>query len=212
MVGTRSDLEACRDRAAGAGERRRCRRLLLPPPPQVGGTAATRLPPAPLAVLGCLIGDALGVGPHWYYDLDVLRKEFGWIDGYVASKTGRYHEGMSPGDLSQTGEVGGVCQAQERSGRCCSRQQPAGKAPRCARPPPRRVQVAELLLRSLSERGRYDPPDFTRRFDALLDTLDGTPYCVVDGRTNYTDVAMRDVWRAIKVRGGGGHANKAELS
>lgn len=28
-----------------------------------------------------------------YYDLDVLKKEFGWIDGYVASKPGRYHEG-----------------------------------------------------------------------------------------------------------------------
>lgn len=103
-----------------------------------------------------------------YYDLAVLRNEFGWIDGYVASKPGRYHEGVPPGDLSQTG------------------------------------QVAELLLRSLAEHGVYDAPDFCARLDGLLGGLDGTPYCVVQGRTEYTDVAMRDVWRQRKVRTGGG--------
>lgn len=45
-------------------------------------------------------------------------------------------------------------------------------------------EVAELLLRSLAERGRYDQPDFCGRLSALLDTLDGSSYCVVDGRTN----------------------------
>lgn len=75
--------------------------------------------------------------------------------------------------------------------------------------PPHRVtpsyrQVAELLLRSLAQRGAYDQSDFCARLDALLDSLDGTPYCVVDGRTDYTDVAMRDVWRARKVGGRAG--------
>lgn len=113
------------------------------------------------AVLGALIGDALGVGPHWYYDLEVLHQEFGWVDGYVKSKAGRYHEGLEAGDLSQTG------------------------------------QVCELLLRSLVERGRYDQPDFCARLDRLLDGLDGTPYCGGD----YTDVAMRDLWRGRKKEG-----------
>ena len=56
------------------------------------------------AVLGALIGDALGLGPHWYYDLAELRKEYGdWIDDYVDPKPGRYHAGMKPGQLDQTG-------------------------------------------------------------------------------------------------------------
>lgn len=113
------------------------------------------------AVLGCLIGDALGVGPHWYYDLEELRRVFGWVADYIKSPPGRYHDALQPGDLSQTG------------------------------------QVCELLLRSLVARGAYEPADFCSRLDALLDGLDGTPYCAGD----YTDVAMRDVWRGRKTEG-----------
>lgn len=74
------------------------------------------------------------------------------------------------------------------------------------RTPPAR-QVAELLLRSLAERRAYDQPDFCARLDAYLGALDGSPYCVAGGRTSYTDVAMRDLWRARKAgaeREGGG--------
>lgn len=60
-------------------------------------------------------------------------------------------------------------------------------------PPPPSHQVCELLLRSLAEQGRYDEPDFCCRLDTLMDTLDGT---AEGGR--YTDVAMREVWRARK--------------
>ena len=56
------------------------------------------------SVLGALIGDALGLGPHWYYDIAKLRKEYGdWVDDYVDPKPGRYHAGMQPGQLDQTG-------------------------------------------------------------------------------------------------------------
>ena len=58
------------------------------------------------AVVGALVGDALGLGPHWYYDLTELRKDYGdWINGYTAPKPGRYHGGMNPGELSQTGLI-----------------------------------------------------------------------------------------------------------
>jgi len=59
------------------------------------------------AILGAFIGDALGLGPHWYYDLDELRKDFGpWIDGYTTPKPAhRYHAGMQAGDLSQAGLI-----------------------------------------------------------------------------------------------------------
>jgi len=58
------------------------------------------------AVMGALIGDALGLGPHWYYDLEQMRKDYGsWIDDYTDPKPGRYHEGFKAGDLSQTGLI-----------------------------------------------------------------------------------------------------------
>ena len=56
--------------------------------------------------MGALIGDALGLGPHWYYDLEEMRADFGpWIDGYTNPKPGRYHAGMKAGQLSQAGII-----------------------------------------------------------------------------------------------------------
>jgi ADP-ribosyl-[dinitrogen reductase] hydrolase len=58
------------------------------------------------AVMGTLIGDALGVGPHWYYDLDQLREDYSeWIDDYTAPKPDRFHAGLKAGENSQTGQV-----------------------------------------------------------------------------------------------------------
>jgi ADP-ribosylglycohydrolase len=56
--------------------------------------------------MGALIGDALGVGPHWYYDLDELRRDYGdWITGYTDPKPHRYHAGLKAGQLSQAGII-----------------------------------------------------------------------------------------------------------
>jgi len=118
------------------------------------------------AIMGTLIGDALGLGCHWYYDLELLKTDYGsWISDYTTSKRGRkdkfakiaafrYDAGLRAGDVSQTG------------------------------------QVTMLLLESLAEHGSYDQKDFTAKLDALLNTLDGTP---LSGR--FTDWAMRDVWQ-----------------
>ncbi len=58
------------------------------------------------AVMGAFIGDALGVGPHWYYDLAALRRDYGdWITGYTDPKPGRYHDGLKAGQLSQAGFI-----------------------------------------------------------------------------------------------------------
>lgn len=58
------------------------------------------------ALLGAWIGDALGLGPHWYYDLDEMHRDYGtWISGYTDPKPGRYHEGMHAGQLSQAGFI-----------------------------------------------------------------------------------------------------------
>ncbi|MEW6666196.1 MAG: ADP-ribosylglycohydrolase family protein [Thermodesulfobacteriota bacterium] len=121
------------------------------------------------AIVGVLIGDALGLGCHWYYEMDSFKADYGeWISYYTDSKPDRrdrfghiakyrYETGLRKGDLSQTG------------------------------------QVALLLLESVAERGSYVDSDFTARLDSLLNTLDGTP---LSGR--YTDWAMRDVWRQRK--------------
>ena len=58
------------------------------------------------AIVGALIGDALALGCHWYYDLDQLHSEFGeWIDDYTTAKPGRYHEGCKAGQVSQSGQL-----------------------------------------------------------------------------------------------------------
>lgn len=58
------------------------------------------------AFMGACIGEALGVGPHWYYDLNELRMNYGdWIDDYTTPKPDRYHAGLRAGDLSQQGWI-----------------------------------------------------------------------------------------------------------
>lgn len=58
------------------------------------------------AFMGALIGEALGVGPHWYYDLDQLHQEYGtWIDDYTNPKIDRYHGQLKAGELSQQGWI-----------------------------------------------------------------------------------------------------------
>lgn len=56
--------------------------------------------------MGALIGDALALGPHWYYDLDEMRRDYGdWITGYTDPKPQRYHAGLKAGQLSQAGII-----------------------------------------------------------------------------------------------------------
>jgi ADP-ribosylglycohydrolase len=58
------------------------------------------------AVMGAFIGDALGLGPHWYYDLDELHRDYGtWISAYTDPKPGRYHSGLKAGQPSQAGYI-----------------------------------------------------------------------------------------------------------
>lgn len=58
------------------------------------------------AIMGALVGDALGLGPHWYYDLADLHRDHGdWISDYRQPKPGRYHAGLKAGQLSQAGYI-----------------------------------------------------------------------------------------------------------
>ena len=118
------------------------------------------------AIMGVFVGDALGVGTHWYYDLDALQNDFGpWISDYTDPKlesTGkfakvhqwRYDQGVRAGDLSQTG------------------------------------QLYRMLVESIVDQGGYDRADYTARVDELFETLNGKNYSGL-----YTDVAIRETWR-----------------
>jgi hypothetical protein len=56
--------------------------------------------------MGAFVGDALALGPHWYYDLDELHRDYGtWITGYTDPKPGRYHSGLKAGQSSQQGFI-----------------------------------------------------------------------------------------------------------
>ena len=58
------------------------------------------------ALMGAFIGDALALGPHWYYNLTELRRDYGdWINDYTDPKPGRYHDGLKAGQLSQAGFI-----------------------------------------------------------------------------------------------------------
>ena len=48
----------------------------------------------------------MGLGPHWYYDLSELRRDYGdWISDYTDPRAGRYHDGLKAGQLSQAGFI-----------------------------------------------------------------------------------------------------------
>ena len=58
------------------------------------------------AIMGAFIGDAMGLGPHWYYDLAELRRDYGaWITDYTDPQPKRYHGGLKAGQLSQAGHI-----------------------------------------------------------------------------------------------------------
>lgn len=58
------------------------------------------------AIMGAYIGDALGLGPHWFYDLEEQRCYYGdWVDDYTDPQDNRYHGGMKAGQQSQSGLI-----------------------------------------------------------------------------------------------------------
>ena len=68
--------------------------------------APSRRERAVAALIGAWIGDALALGPHWYYDLAALRRDYGeWISDYMPPRPGRYHAGLPAGHASQAGYI-----------------------------------------------------------------------------------------------------------
>jgi ADP-ribosylglycohydrolase len=55
------------------------------------------------ALMGAFIGDALALGPHWYYDLDELRAATATGSRTTPTAPDHYHAGMKAGESSQAG-------------------------------------------------------------------------------------------------------------
>ena len=119
------------------------------------------------AIMGSLIGDSIGMGCHWYYNIEEQERDCGtWISDFQDPSPSRQdtwgkvaklrHDlGLRSGDLSQTGEF------------------------------------SVMLLESLYENeGVYKKNDFTDRVNQLLKQIDGTS---MSGR--FTDRAIRDLWK-----------------
>lgn len=57
------------------------------------------------AVWGQFVGDAVALGTHWIYDLQVLSATFpGEVVGFENPQPGHYHEGRKPGDQTHYGD------------------------------------------------------------------------------------------------------------
>ncbi len=103
------------------------------------------------AIIGSLIGDSIGMGCHWYYNIEEQERDCGaWISDFQDPSPSRQdtwgkvsklrHDlGLRSGDLSQTGEF------------------------------------SVMLLESLYENGRvYKKNNFTDLGNQLLEQSDGT--------------------------------------
>lgn len=129
-------------------------------------------------VIGCIfgvfIGDALGVGVHWQYDLDKLESDRGYVRDYLDPLPGSYHSGtpeapgrgkLVAGQLEQQGEID------------------------------------KILLQSLAENKRLDQGDFHERFEKEIlmeESMDGTRQ---GGKYGWTDKSICDLYKSRIVDG-----------
>lgn len=119
------------------------------------------------AILGVFIGDALGVGVHWQYDLAKLEADRGFVTNYLDPLPGTYHSGttdapgrgkLSAGQLEQQGVID------------------------------------KLLLESLAENLALDQDDFFHRFETEIlrdPSMDGTRE---GGRHGWTDKSICEIY------------------
>ena len=126
------------------------------------------------SILGIFIGDALGVGVHWQYNLTKLEQDRGgYVSGYLDPLPGTYHSGTnnSPAGPNNSGRLH------------------AGDLDLLG-------TIDKLLLQSLvSNDGKYNSSDFYLRIDQDIfqgdPTFDGTRH---GGKYGWTDKSICDLY------------------
>mmetsp|Transcript_29717 Transcript_29717/g.54147 ORF Transcript_29717/g.54147 Transcript_29717/m.54147 type:complete len:392 (-) Transcript_29717:215-1390(-) len=125
------------------------------------------------AIMGVFIGDALGVGVHWYYDGDKQERDFGYVTDYRDPFPGNFHSGTP--DAPGIGKL--VAGQLEQQG-----------------------EVTKLLLKSLAEKQMLDQSDFHARFEECIlreATMNGDRS---GGKYGWTDKSILDIykWRVVQ--------------
>ena len=124
------------------------------------------------AILGVFIGDALGVGVHWQYDLEKLERERGYVTSYLDPLPGTFHSGTS--DAPGKGQL------------------KAGQLEQ-------QGEITKLLLNSLADKHCLDQEDFHNRFEKeilLEESMDGTRKA---GKYGWTDKTICDIYKAMRL-------------
>lgn len=121
------------------------------------------------SILGVFVGNALGVGVHWQYDLEKLERERGFVTDYLDPLPDSYHSGTpnAPG----RGKLGAG--QLEQQGVLC-----------------------RILLQSLAENNALDQQDFLERFerDILREpSMDGTRQ---GGKYGWTDKTICEIYQS----------------
>lgn len=126
------------------------------------------------SILGVFIGDALGVGVHWQYDLDKLQADRGFVTDYLDPLKDSFHSGtlhapgrgkLHAGQLEQQGFID------------------------------------KILLESLAEHKALDQFDFLDRFEREIlreSTMDGTRQ---GGKYGWTDKSICEIYQARVIEG-----------
>ena len=120
------------------------------------------------AILGVFIGDALGVGVHWQYDLERLEADRGFVTGYLDPLPGTYHSGTP--DAPGRGKL--------RAGQL-----------------EQQGVIDKLLLESLVENRGLIQQDFLDRFEEVIlkdPTMDGTR---AGGSYGWTDKSICEIYQ-----------------
>ncbi len=118
-------------------------------------------------ILGVFIGDALGVGVHWQYDLEKLEADRGFVTGYLDPLPGTYHSGTL--DAPGRGKL--------RAGQL-----------------EQQGVIDKLLLETLADKKQLDIQDFLNRFEEVIlndPTMDGTRE---GGRYGWTDKSICEIY------------------
>jgi ADP-ribosyl-[dinitrogen reductase] hydrolase len=119
------------------------------------------------ALWGVLIGDALAMPVHWYYDREALARDYGWVQDYRAPRA--HHPDSWMDRYGEAPRETGVdifhdqARYWGRPGVHYHRNLRAGENTL-------NVRLFVLLMQSLAERGRYVPDDYLERLVQLMTT------------------------------------------